>query len=188
VRLARAAITSELRGTDDVERELAALPPRPELDRMQGVFVTLSRTDPREVAQLGKLRGCIGQVLPAYPLHEAVVVAAVSAALEDPRFNPVTADELDRLSVEVTVLSVPRPVASWKEIKLGTHGILLDQNGRRAVFLPQVPGEQGWTLEETLEHLSRKAGLDGAAWRDPSTKFSVFEGQVIEEAGHGRKG
>ena len=62
------------------------------------------------------------------------------------------------------------------------------QNGRRAVFLPQVAVEQGWTLEETLEHLSRKAGLDGAAWRDPSTKFSVFEGQVIEEAGHGRKG
>ncbi len=188
VKLARAAITSELRGTDDVERELAALPPRPELDRMQGVFVTLSRTDPQEIARLGKLRGCIGQVLPAYPLHQAVVVAAVNAALEDPRFTPVAAGELDRLAVEVTVLSVPRPVASWKEIQLGRHGILLDQNGRRAVFLPQVPGEQGWTLEETLEHLARKAGLDGAAWRDPSTKFSVFEGQVIEEAGHGRKG
>ena len=186
VRLARAAINTELRGTDEVERELAALPPRPELDRMQGVFVTLSRTDPREIAQAGKLRGCIGQVLPAYPLLEAVVVAAVSAALEDPRFTPVTADELDRLAVEVTVLSAPRPVASWKEIKLGTHGILLDQNGRRAVFLPQVPGEQGWTLEETLDHLSRKAGLGGSAWRDPSTKFSVFTGQVIEEAGHSR--
>lgn len=182
VRLARAALTSDLAGTDDVVRELAALPARPELDRMQGVFVTLSRTDPREIAAQGKLRGCIGQVLPTHPLHEAVVIAAVNAALDDPRFSPVTAAELDRLAVEVTVLSAPRPVASWKEIELGRHGILLDQSGRRAVFLPQVPGEQGWTLEETLEHLSRKAGLPGSAWRDPATRFSVFEGQVIEEA------
>jgi len=181
VRLARAALNTDLSGTDDVQRELAALPPRRELDSKQGVFVTLSRTDPREIAAMGELRGCIGQVFPTYPLHEAVVIAAVNAALDDPRFPPVTADELGRLAVEVTVLSTPRPVSSWKEIELGRHGILLDQNGRRAVFLPQVPGEQGWTLEETLEHLSRKAGLSGTAWRDPATRFSVFEGQVIEE-------
>ncbi len=181
VELARAALKTELTRTDDLQRALASLPAsRPELDRLQGVFVTLNRTDPVEIQAEGKLRGCIGQIFPVLPLREAVVHAAVSAALQDPRFVPVDPTELGRLAVEVTLLSPPKPIGSWREIKLGTHGIVLEKGDRRAVFLPQVPGEEGWTIEETLSHLSRKAGLSSDAWRE-GAKFSVFTGQVLEE-------
>ena len=173
LRVARATLSTELAGTNDLQRELGALPAARELDRMQAVFVTLTKH--------GQLRGCIGQLEPEYTLPEAVVVAAASAAFEDPRFEPVTAGELGSLSVEVTALSPPRPVDSWQEIVLGTHGIVLQQGRNRALFLPQVPTEQHWTIEQTLEALSEKAGLPADAWRSPSTKFSVFTGQVFDE-------
>ena len=80
----------------------------------------------------------------------------------------------------MTLLSPPKAVASWRDIRLGTHGIVIDKAGRRAVFLPQVPGEEGWTLEETLAHLSRKAGLQSDAWKEGAA-FSVFTGQVFRE-------
>ncbi len=180
--LARATIETELRGTDALPRALDALPAsRPELDRLQGVFVTLERTDPAEIAREGKLRGCIGQIFPALPLREAVVHAAMSAALRDTRFPPVEAKEISRLEVEITALSPPRPVASWRDIELGTHGIVLAKAGRKAVFLPQVPVEAGWTVEETLSHLSRKAGLPPDAWKEGAS-FEVFTGQIFREA------
>jgi AmmeMemoRadiSam system protein B/AmmeMemoRadiSam system protein A len=179
--VARATLHTELRGTKDLRRALRALPEgRRELGRRQAAFVTLNRLDPKERARLGPLRGCMGQIAPTYALTEAVVVAAAMAALEDPRFPPVAAEELDRLAVELTVLMPPRPVASWRDIELGRHGITLSKNGRRAVFLPQVPGEQGWTLEETLRNLSRKAGLASDAWRE-GARFEVFEGQKFAE-------
>ncbi len=180
--LARATIETELRGTDALPRALDdLLPSRPELDRLQGVFVTLERTDPAEIAREGRLRGCIGQIFPALPLREAVIHAAMSAALRDTRFRPVEASELPRLEVEITALSLPRPVASWREIVLGTHGIVISKGGRKAVFLPQVPIEEGWTVEETLSHLSRKAGLPSDAWREGAS-FEVFRGQIFREA------
>jgi MEMO1 family protein len=173
VRVARATLSTELNGTSDLPRELGALPAAHELDRMQAVFVTLTKH--------GELRGCIGQLEPEYTLPEAVVVAAASAAFEDPRFAPVTAGELAGLAIEVTALSPPRPVGSWNEIVLGTHGIVLQQGRNRALFLPQVPTEQHWTIAQTLEALSEKSGLPADAWRSPSTKFSVFTGQVFDE-------
>lgn len=182
LRVARATLGTELQGTDDLSRALRDLPAsaRETLNRLQGTFVTLKRTDPREIARFGRLRGCIGQVSPVYPLAEAVVVAAANAALADSRFEPVRAEELTGLRVELTVLSPMRPIGSWKEIRLGRHGILLAKGGHRAVFLPEVPVEEGWTLEETLSRLSRKGGLPEDAWREGAT-FEVFEGQVFEE-------
>jgi len=180
VRIARAALNTQLRGADDLSRELSQFPTGSEYERLQGVFVTLNRTDPAEIASEGKLRGCIGQIFPALPVYEAVVEAAVSAALRDTRFYPVQPSELGRLEVEVTALSLPKPVASYQEIRIGTHGIVIEKGGRRAVFLPQVPGEQGWTLEQTLTELSQKAGLPRDAWRE-GAKFSVFTGQVFKE-------
>ncbi len=179
--LARATIDTQLSGTDAMDGALAALPQgRKDLDQLRGVFVTLKRTDPIEVAREGKLRGCVGQIFPVLPLRQAIVNAAVSAALHDNRFPRVEAAELARLEVEITLLSPPKAVASWREIKLGTHGIVIDKAGRRAVFLPQVPGEEGWTIEETLTHLSRKAGLPSDAWKEGSV-FSVFTGQIFRE-------
>jgi hypothetical protein len=180
-REARAAIRTHLTGAPDLHAVLRALPEdRSELDRLQGVFVTLHRTDPEEIARHGRLRGCIGQIFPKYPLHEAVVVAAVGAAVNDRRFPPVQPEELKRLELEVTVLAPPRPIEHWREIELGKHGIVLERGRHEAVFLPQVAPEQGWTLEQTLAHLARKAGLDGDAWRS-GCRFEVFTGQVFRE-------
>jgi AmmeMemoRadiSam system protein B/AmmeMemoRadiSam system protein A len=180
VRLARAALTTELLDRDDLDRELSAWPVGPEQERRQGVFVTLNRTDPAEVRTQGRLRGCIGQVEPTFPLYYATTQAALDAAQRDPRFNPVAAAELGKIEIEVTVLSPRRPIASWRDIKLGTHGIVLEKGDKMALFLPQVAPEQGWTLEQTLEALSEKAGLPPDGWKSGAT-FSVFTGQVFGE-------
>jgi AmmeMemoRadiSam system protein B/AmmeMemoRadiSam system protein A len=180
VRLARAALETQLRGADDLGLLLANWPSGPAQERRQGVFVTLSRTDSEEIRTQGRLRGCIGQAEPRYPLYYGTVQAALDAALRDNRFEPVQASELTRITVEVTVLSPRRPVAAAEEIRLGTHGIILEKDGKAALFLPQVATEQKWSLEETLDALARKAGLDAAAWKD-GAHLSVFTGQVFEE-------
>jgi AmmeMemoRadiSam system protein B/AmmeMemoRadiSam system protein A len=180
VRLARAALATHFLGKDDLGRELAAWPTGPDRERRQGVFVTLNRTDPAGIRAQGRLRGCIGQPEPTFPLYYGTVQAALDAALRDPRFEPVTAGELGRLEIEVTVLSPRRPVASWRDIRLGTHGIVLQKGDKAALFLPQVAPEQGWTLEQTLSALAEKAGLSADGWKDGAS-FSVFTGQAFEE-------
>ena len=181
VRVARGALEADLRGdTARLDVALKELPAGRAALPLQAVFVTLKRNDPEGIARLGELRGCIGQVVPTYPLDLAVVQSALEAALEDPRFPQVEAWELPKLSVEVTVLSPIVPIGSWKEIRIGTHGIVLEKGGRRALFLPQVAPEQGWTLEETLDALAQKAGLARGDWRS-GTRFSVFTGQVFHE-------
>jgi AmmeMemoRadiSam system protein B/AmmeMemoRadiSam system protein A len=180
VRLARAALETQLRGEDRLGPLLATWPSSSAQERRQGVFVTLSRTDPEEIRTHGPLRGCIGQAEPRYPLYYGTVQAALDAALRDDRFEPVQASELERLAVEVTVLSPRRPVASPEEIRLGIHGIVLEKDGKAALFLPQVATQQEWSLEETLGALARKAGLDTEAWKD-GADLSVFTGQVFGE-------
>jgi AmmeMemoRadiSam system protein A len=182
LRLARATVRTELLGTDDVSLALRDLPPgaRAALVRVQATFVTLRRRAPAAASPSERLRGCVGQVAPSYPLPESVVVSAAGAAVHDPRFPPVQAEELPGLEVELTVLSPPRPIPSWRDIVLGRHGIVIAKGGRRAVFLPEVPVQEKWTLEETLARLSRKAGLAEDAWRE-GAEFQVFEGQVFEE-------
>lgn len=178
---ARGALEADLAG--DPARLAAALDDLegvPRASRPQAVFVTLKRTDPLEVARHGELRGCVGQVEPAHPLDLAVVTAALEAALADSRFPPVEPRELGRLAVEVTVLSPIVPVGSWQEIRVGTHGVVLEKGGRRALFLPQVAVEQGWAIEETLDALARKAGLVPGDWRR-GARFSVFTGQRFGE-------
>ena len=180
VRLARAALTTHFLERDDLGRELAAFPKGPDRERRQGVFVTLNRKDPAEARAQGRLRGCIGQPEPTFPLYYGTVQAALDAALRDPRFEPVAAAELGRLEIEVTVLSPRKPVASWRDIRIGTHGIVLQKGGKAALFLPQVAPEQGWTIDETLTALSEKAGLPPDGWKSGAS-FSVFTGQAFEE-------
>ncbi|MEW6745800.1 MAG: AmmeMemoRadiSam system protein B [Planctomycetota bacterium] len=145
----------------------------------RGAFVTLKED--------GVLRGCIGQVYPGPPLYQAVMQMAVNSALRDTRFTPVQLDEYPRLTFEISVLTVPSPIASRDEIVLGKHGIILTKGGRTALFLPQVAPEQGWNLEETLSHLAQKAGLPQQAWREGAS-FLVFEAEVFgDEAGTGKR-
>jgi hypothetical protein len=180
VRLARAALETELDGRDTLGPELARWPEGREEEWRQGVFVTLNRTDPRAIRELGRLRGCIGQPDPQFPLYYGTVQAALDAAERDPRFEPVEASELDRLEVEVTVLSPRHRVGAPEEIQIGTHGIVLEKGDKAALFLPQVAPENGWSLEETLTALSRKAGLPPDGWKE-GARLSVFTGQVFEE-------
>ena len=148
-------------------------PPKAVLAKM-GAFVTLNDK------VTGALRGCIGEILPLRPLVEAVAVRAADAAIHDPRFPPVTERELPLLRVEVSALTPPRRVASWKDIVLGRDGMTLEKGGSFAVFLPQVAPEQGWDLPTTLSYLAKKAGLPAEAWREGAT-FETFQAEVFHE-------
>lgn len=140
------------------------------LSRNRGAFVTLTLR--------GSLRGCIGYIQGIKPLVEAVIENGRSAAVADPRFEPVAESELAELEWEVSALTPLRPVAGPGEIRIGVHGILLTKHGRQAVFLPQVASEQGWDLDTTLTHLALKAGLAPNAWASEA-EFKVFEAEIF---------
>jgi AmmeMemoRadiSam system protein A len=149
-----------------------ALADYPELTRATGLFVTL-RTD-------GQLRGCIGRIESDTPLARLLPTVALDAALHDPRFNPLTADELKAITVEVSVLSAPTPIHSAQEIVAGRDGVVLSKNGASGVFLPQVWEETGWTRLEFLRELAhQKAGLSPDAWQD--AQLFTFQDQTFTE-------
>ncbi|MBF0424631.1 MAG: AmmeMemoRadiSam system protein B [Magnetococcales bacterium] len=159
-------------GTLDAGEILGNVTLSARVQRPSGAFVTLKKE--------GNLRGCIGHIMPVKPLFQAVMENAVSAALMDSRFKPVTQEELASLTVEVSVLSPMRAIASLAEFRVGQHGIVLTKNGRRAVFLPEVATEQGWDRDTTLTQLAIKAGLPGDAWKEGAS-FEVFTTQTIHE-------
>ena len=149
--------------------------PAPKATRAKmGAFVTLSDK------ATGALRGCIGEILPMRPLVDAVAARAVDAALHDPRFLPVAERELGGLRVEVSALTPPKRVASWRDIELGRDGMTLEKGGCMAVFLPQVAPEQGWDLPTTLSCLAQKAGLSADSWKAGAT-FETFQAEVFHE-------
>lgn len=126
----------------------------------------------------GDLRGCIGSLAPVEPLYLSVHRNAVNAAMHDYRFSPVQSAELPDITVDVSILSPIRDIPNLDAFKLGQHGIILGKGAARAVFLPEVATEQGWTKEETLAYLSQKAGLSADAWRE-GAQFQVFESVVL---------
>lgn len=157
-------------------------PLRPGLDGMGGMmnrtgacFVTLE-TGPEH-----RLRGCIGNIAAMEPLIKNLERNALNAAFHDPRFPPLEEHELDEIEIDVSVLTPMTPIASPDDFIVGEHGIVLEYLGRHAVFLPQVAPEQGWNREQTLSHLSAKAGLPSDAWRRPGAKFQVFTAIVFGE-------
>jgi hypothetical protein len=141
----------------------------------RGVFVTL--TEKRD----SQLRGCIGNILGDRPLVDGIIENAVNAALHDPRFPAVEPDEEPRLHLEISVLTPLRSVPGPEAIVIGRDGVLLEKQGRRAVFLPQVAPEQGWDVPTMLRHLAMKAGLGLDDWKEGAS-FQVFQAQVFEEA------
>jgi hypothetical protein len=138
----------------------------------QGAFVTLKKNT--------RLRGCIGDIFPQRPLYRSIIMNAIRASLNDRRFPSVTQEECDDITIEISVLTVPEPVSSPDEIRIGTDGVVLSKEGRSAVYLPQVAPEQGWDLEQTLAHLSHKAGLPPDAWKKDAN-FLVFQAVVFGE-------
>jgi AmmeMemoRadiSam system protein A len=164
--LARRAIAAHLDGHD------ARPSDEPEaLRRKAAAFVTLKTPE-------GELRGCIGFVEPLYPLAETVARAAVAAASEDPRFPPVTQAELAGLRLDISVLG-PTHEIDPGEVRVGTHGLVIQRGARRGLLLPQVPVEHGWDAERFLDHTCLKAGLPTGAWREKGTKLLAFEAEVF---------
>lgn len=149
--------------------------PTPQLAEKCGAFVTYHTGKGKE------LRGCIGYMEGIFPLWETVARMAYAAAFHDDRFLPIEKKELPEISYEITVLTPFEPCAGVDDIEIGKHGILMECLQRRAVFLPQVPIEQGWNKVQTLEFLSMKAGLPKNAWQNSTAQFFVFTGIVLED-------
>jgi AmmeMemoRadiSam system protein A len=143
--------------------------------RGRGAFVTLRKSAD------GELRGCVGLLESRDTLVETVAAMAVAAATRDSRFDPVAADELAALRVEISVLSPLAPIEPGK-VEVGRHGLLLRLGDRRGVLLPQVPIEHGWDRESFLGHACVKAGLPADAWRQPGIEISGFTATVFGEA------
>lgn len=135
-----------------------------------GAFVSLHK--------YGRLRGCIGHFGEDYHLHEIVAEMARAAAFEDPRFTPVTREELDDIDIEISVLTPMRRIQSIDEFELHRHGIYIRKGFRSGTFLPQVADEVNWTKEEFIGHCSQdKAGLGWDGWRD--AELYVYEAIVF---------
>jgi uncharacterized protein (TIGR00296 family) len=144
-----------------------------------GVFVTLTKR--------GELRGCIGYPLPALPLIEAVMDAAVSSAVRDPRFPPVTRDDLPDIKIEISVLTPPEvikvkdPCEYSKHVEVGKHGLIVECSGFAGLLLPQVPVDCGWAVEEFLSNTCMKAGLMPDCWLRGDACISRFSAQIFAE-------
>ncbi len=148
----REALLALARRTLDSYLTDGTLPPYetddPHLRRLSGAFVTL-RED-------GELRGCIGRLRADTPLYRVVQEMAVAAATEDPRFPPLTREELARVRLEISVLSPFRRLTDPTQVEVGTHGLLIIQGGQQGLLLPQVAVEEGWDREAFLEGVCRK--------------------------------
>lgn len=148
----------------------------PVLNKPMGAFVTLK--------EHGQLRGCIGNMVGQGPLYQTVADMAIQAATEDPRFQRLSPGELDKIDIEVSVLSPLKKVYSLDEIRIPGHGVIVRRGFASGVFLPQVADETGWTKEEFMSSLcSQKAGLAPDAWKDPATEIYIFTAEVFGEKG-----
>ncbi len=146
-----------------------------------GVFVTLRKY------KTGELRGCIGFPEPCFSLSKALVEAAISAAIEDPRFLPVTLDEMNDIIVEVSILTPltrlkgKRREEILKEIEIGRDGLVIRKGYNSGLLLPQVPLEEGWSKKDFISYTCLKAGLPPNCWLDEETEIYKFHAQIFKE-------
>ena len=164
LQLAHRSIEAALEG-----RTLDLTAPTAHLEEMRGAFTTLHLQ--------GRLRGCIGYVIPTHSLYRTVAETAQAAAFDDPRFRPVTVEEAPHLSVEISVLSPPQPIRP-EDVVPGVHGLIVSQGGRRGLLLPQVPVEWHWDRDTFLAQTCLKAGLPSDAWRQ-DVDLQAFTAEVF---------
>jgi AmmeMemoRadiSam system protein A len=170
LKIARSAIRSVLEGKPlpvlEIQNEL--------LNRHSGVFVTL---------RIGEdLRGCIGYVEPVFPLTQATQTVAVKAAMEDPRFMPVKLSDLNKITIEISVLSELSDLQDVDKIEIGKHGLVIDSGYQRGLLLPQVATEYGWDQKQFLKHTALKAGLPPDAWKHKEVRIFTFTVEKFEES------
>jgi len=155
-----------------------------DLKKPKGAFCTLLSFPE------GELRGCIGTIFPEKSLLETVIEVSASST-QDPRFFPVHPTELERLTVEVTVLSDLEKISVTeardylKQIVIGQDGLFIKKGYNSAVFLPQVPIEQGWDVKTYLCELCRKSGMDRDAWIVSPVEIYKFQAQIFSESSPG---
>lgn len=168
---------------DTVEAVITNKPvPKPESDDPElnvncGCFVTLKNRE--------QLRGCIGQFTSEVPLIELVVEMAKASATGDPRFfgDPIRPEELERLDVEISVLSPLKRADDPLSLRLGVDGIYIKSGSTSGCFLPQVATETDWSKEEFLSYCcAHKAGLPADAWKDPDTEVYLFTADILGSA------
>ncbi len=175
VRTARKAVTEFLKNDSRISDDEF----NSKFNFSSGVFVTLIKQD--------SLRGCIGYPIPVKKLSDGLIDTAISAATQDTRFDPVSYDELEKITFEVTVLTPPveikveNPQEYLNEIKVGRDGLIVENSYSSGLLLPQVPTEYGWNVQEFLEYTCQKAGLDKDTWKDEDTIISKFQGVIFKE-------
>lgn len=167
LKIARQTLEDYLKNNKTPEIEVTS----PNLTRHQGAFVTLKKN--------GELRGCIGHIESDKPLYKVVSEMAIAAATQDPRFPPVTYDELSEIKIEISVLSPIRKVNDIREIVVGRDGLIIRKGFASGLLLPQVPVEWGWNRNEFLRQVSLKAGLEPDAWK--TAELYRFTAQVFGE-------
>ena len=167
LQIARDVVEAHCRG------EKPLLPPvdSATLKEPRGAFVTLNKD--------GKLRGCIGHIRGQKPLAETVAEMAEAAAFQDPRFPPVTSEELNELEYEISVLTPLHRIADVEEIQVGKHGIYMKRGSSSGLLLPQVATDWGWDRNTFLQHTCTKAGLPEDAWKDKNTEIYIFSADVF---------
>ena len=140
----------------------------------RAVFVTLHKD--------GNLKGCIGHMHARMPLYKAVIEMAAAAAFEDPRFPSVQNDELDKINIEISVLSPMERIFDYKKIRMGIDGVWIKKGFHSGVYLPQVATDTGWDRETFLRSLcSSKAGLPAEAYKDSDIEMYIYQVEKFSE-------
>lgn len=176
VRIARATLEAEIGGR---AKEYISDPAS--FEEKSGVFVTLSTYPSKD------LRGCIGYSEPVKPIKEALRELAMASATRDPRFPRVRPEELDNITIDVTLLTPPEdvdyqdPSDLLSKIVIGRDGLIAQKGYYSGLLLPQVPVEYDWDVSEFLSHTCMKAGLSPNEWKKGAVKFRRFSGQVFGE-------
>lgn len=143
------------------------------LREKRGAFVTLHKH--------GQLRGCIGFIDAKKPLHKTIEEMAIAAAFNDPRFSPVSREELKDLSIEISVLTPLKEIKDINEIEVGIHGIYIVKGFYSGILLPQVATQYRWDRLTFLKETCHKAGLPSDAWSDKDTRIYVFSADIFGE-------
>lgn len=139
---------------------------------MNGVFVSLYNCK--------ILRACLGKIISELPLYRTIEIMTIAAATKDYRFDNIKADELDELSIELSILTPMIKIQNISEIVIGKHGIYVEKQGFSGTFLPQVSIDQNWTIEEFLGHCSEsKVGIGWDGWRDAN--IFIYESMIFSE-------